>query len=81
MKRTPVGRLRQLAMTWQQRSVEDECAAVQPAMSPVADSLRAWAKVRRNCASELLMTLQALDKENPAKAGLVSVPHSDHQSE
>ena len=83
MKRASRKKLKQLALIWHSRSDDDERAATYPGYSPVAESLLAYAKVRRNCACELLLNLQELDraKENPAKAGLVSALQPECESD
>jgi hypothetical protein len=62
-----VNRIRQLALEWQQRAVDD--ATIARRHETVRDELRIAAHTRRNCAWELLRILNTLEKENPSEDG------------
>jgi hypothetical protein len=66
-----MSRIRQLALNWiAQADADEQSAITQPAPERVKESLLAWARTRRNCAWELIATLQTMpEKENPSEEG------------
>lgn len=64
-----MSRLKQLAMDWHRQANEDLQAAEQGPLG-VRQEYAQIARTRRNCAWELMRTLQTLDKENPLDGAL-----------
>lgn len=67
--------LKSLAREWMRRSNEDDLTG--RAFQTVRVELKMAARVRRNCAWELLRLLRETEKENPAEAGVVSAPECE----
>jgi hypothetical protein len=73
-------RIRQLALNWQQIAADDARDAKRVYPTPLADALMAQSRARRNCAWELMRTLQAMEKENPLEGGPLSPLDADRES-